>query len=200
MIRNITLIALLLLAASCKKQDQAERDDGLPVKSVINGTDMLEYREPSGAFESNAPANWKLRETSDLGPEVTFIAPGTATRPFSVNISFAKYPNPMDKSPDPLHYYNGLSLIESYKLALPFGKRTVGGREVESYAFEHPFRKMHSKKVEYQQRNETVIFRIPGGFWVIEHHAPADEYKATYPIFEAVVASFKPGPIPAPKP
>lgn len=195
--RNIALVALLLLSASCKKKETAA--DELPVKSVVNGMDMLEYQEPSGAFQADAPATWKLREENDLGPAVTFIGPGTPARPFSADIHISRYPNPVDKSGDPKRYYDGYTLIESLKLALPYAKRMLGGREVESYAFERPFRKLHSRKIEHYQREDYAIFRTTDGFFLITHSAPVEDYKATFPIFEAVVASFKPGPLPASK-
>lgn len=198
--RNLALVALLLLATSCKKEEAAPaRSDGIPVKSIVNGMDMLQYQEPSGAFQVDAPSLWKIRETSDLGPQVTFIGPGTAARPNSANISISRYPNPVDKSGDPKTYYNGFALIETLKMVFAYGNRVLGGREVESYAFEQAFRKLHSQKVEYYKRNDFAIVRVPGGFWVIKHSAPAEDYKATFPIFEAVVASFKPGPLPASK-
>lgn len=199
MTRNIALVVLLLLAASCKQKEPAANADGVPVKSVVNGMDMLEYQEPSGAFQADAPATWKLREETDLGPAVTFIGPGTPQRPFSADIHISRYPNPVDKSGDPKRYYEGYTLIETLKLALPYAKRLVGGREVESYAFERPFRKLHSQKVEYYRRNDYAIVRTTGGFFLITHSAPVEDYKATFPIFEAVVKSFKPGPLPASK-
>lgn len=199
MTRNLALAALLLLAASCKKKDTTTQNEDLPVKSVVNGMDMLEYREPSGAFQSDAPATWKLREENALGPSVTFIGPGTPSRPYSANIHISRYPNSVDKSGDPKRYYDGYTLIETLKLALPYTKRVLGGREVESYAFERPFRKMHSQKVEYYRRNDYAIVRTTDGFFLITHSAPVEDYKATYSIFEAVVASFKPGPLPASK-
>lgn len=189
-------IAVLLLGAACKKQEPAKADVA-PALSTVNGMKLVDYEEPTGAFSSKAPEAWKLLETSDLGPEATFIAPGTALRPNSVSIHIARYPNAADKSGDPKHYYDGYSLIETRKRMLEYGKRNLGGREVESYAFEREFRKMHSTKVEYWKRAETAIIRIPGGFWSISYSAPADTYKSDYAIFEAVVASFKPGAVPA---
>lgn len=194
--RNLSLVALLLLTA-CKKQEEVAKHGDLPVKTVVNGMDMLEYQEPGGAFQADAPASWKLRETNNLGPEVTFIGPGTPGRPFSSDINISRYPNPVDKSGDPKRYYDGFSMID--KVTLPYGKRKLGGREVECYALERPFRKLHSKKVEYHRRDDFAVIRIPDGFFLITHSAPVEDYKATFPIFEAVVASFKPGPLPASK-
>lgn len=196
--KHLALIVVLLLATSCKMEEQA-RTDSVPVKSVVQGMEMLEYQEPSGAFQIDAPAEWKVREEDDLGPAVTLIGPGTPAHPNSVSIHISRYPNSVDKSPDPRRYYNGYALIETMKVVFEYGNRALGGREVESYAFERAFRKLHSQKVEYFKRDDTAIVRIPGGFWVIEHSAPVEDYKATFPIFEAVVASFKPGPLPASK-
>lgn len=198
--RRIALVVLALLMSSCKKKEEVALHDGVPVKSVVAGMDMVEYREPSGAFQLDAPATWRADERNDFGhPELTMIGPGSAGRPNSVTISVSRYPNSMSKSGDPKSYYDAYALIETLKFVREYGKRTFGGREVESYAYEKAFRKMHSQKVEYSKRHDFAFVRVPGGFWEISHSAPADEYKATYPIFEAVVASFKPGPIPAPK-
>ena len=190
---------MLVLTVSCKQKEAAPQHDEPGVKSTVNGMDMIEYQEPSGAFRVDAPATWKIREKNDLGPEVMFIGPGTSKRPYSVDIAISRYPNPVNKSGDPKRYYDAFTLIETMKIAMPFGKRELAGRAVESYAFENPFRKLHSQNIEYYRRDDVAIVRVPGGFFRIEHSAPAEDYKATLPIFEAVVASFKPGPIPTPK-
>lgn len=195
--RRLVLIALLLFTVSCKGKDESVRADDLPVKSVVSGIDMLEYQEPSGAFQVDAPASWKVRESKEFGPAVTFIGPGTPARPNSADIIISRYPNSMDKSGDPKRYYEGASMID--RVTMPYEKRSIGGREVECYTLDRPFRKLHSQKVEYYLRESIAIVRIPGGFFRIEHSAPVEDYKATYSIFEAVVASFKPGPLPASK-
>lgn len=189
-----------VLAASlgaCK--DKAPQPAQVPVKSVVAGLEMIDYQEPSGAFEVLGPADWQVRETDDLGPEVMFLGPGTRRFPRSVSISISRYPNPADISPDPKKYYARMELIESYKIVAPYAKRSIGGREVDSYAAETPFRRLHQRKIAYQKREDTAIIPVPGGFYSIHHTAPVDTYKETLPVFEAVVASFKAGPLPAAK-
>ena len=41
-------------------------------------------------------------------------------------------------------------------------------------------------------REDTVIIPHQDGFFTISHTAPADTYRKTLPVFEAVVESFQP--------
>lgn len=189
--KRLLIAVLLTNLASCKKKETAPAQ--APVKAVVTGLEMIDYQEPSGAFEVVGPADWKVREDDQLGPSVMFLGPGTSKYPRSVSISVSRYPNQVDKSPDPKKYYAGMELIESHKLVMPYTKRVIGAREVECYAFESPFRRLHERKIAYQKREDTVIIPFAGGFYSISHDAPVDIYKETLPVFEAVVASFKPG-------
>jgi hypothetical protein len=193
------ILSLVLLVGGCKSDRAPSGPEKVPIKAVVAGIDLLEYREPSGAFQVLAPGSWKLRETSDLGPEASFHSLGTKKYPVSQTIHVSRYPNPVDKSPDPEKYYKGMALIESFKVVLPYGKRKLGGREVEGYAMELPQRKLHEKRVLYHARQDVAIIRTKDGFFRIDHTAPVEIYKETFPIFEAMVASFKPGPIPPPQ-
>jgi hypothetical protein len=200
--KKLLALSALALFAACKKPAAPEPQRAeTPVKTVatVAGNELVEYTEPSGAFSFHAPATWRAKEMSDLGPEVMMFGPGTSAFPQSVSMAVSRYPDPMDRSGDPKHYYDAMAHLEFTRIVEPFAKRTIGGREVETYATESPFRPLHSSKVKYTKREDVAVIRFPGGFYRIEHTAPVDIYKETLPLFEAVVASFKPGPVPPAK-
>ncbi len=70
--------------------------------------------------------------------------------------------------------------------------RRIGDKDVLFFHEERPFYKPHSNKAEYALRLDYALIPAPGGFFSIEHRAPANAYEATRPVFEAVVKSFRP--------
>lgn len=190
MMKRLLLAVLLSTGAACKQK--APEPARVPVKATVAGVELIDYTQPAGAFETLGPASWQVRETDDLGPAVMFLGPGTAKYPRSVHIGISRYPNPVDKSSDPKSYYDYSALIPSHKLAAAYAKRSFNGRMLDTYAFEMPFRRLHERKVLYQKRVDTAIIPFPGGFYAIDHSAPAEIHKETLPVFAAIVASFKP--------
>ena len=160
---------------------------------------MIDYQEPSGAFEVQGPADWQVKEDDRFGPSVSLLGPGTSKFPRSVSIHVSRYPNIGDPSPDPKGYYEGIKLISGYRNVSEFETRAIGGRQVQCYSAEMPRRPLHDRKVAYYVREDVAIIPIPGGYYRIDHTAPVETYKETLPVFEAVVASFKPGANPAAK-
>lgn len=179
---------IILGLIGCKEKSQPLAPQ--PVKSV---GDLIAYRESSGAFEIAGPPDWQVREDKTFGPSVTLLGPGNSMYPRSVAIHVTRYPSAAAPSPDPRSYYKSLESIASHRILSPYAKRTLGGRDVESYAVEAPFRRPHQRKAAYQRREDVAIIAFPGGFYRIDHAAPVEIYAETLPIFEAVVASFKPG-------
>jgi hypothetical protein len=193
--KRLSLVVLFATLSAC--QDKAPAPVTVPVKGVVAGLEMIDYQEPSGAFEIQGPGVWQVHEDSRLGPSVMLLGPGTAKFPRSVSISVSRYPNTVDKSPDPKSYYSMLELISEYKNISAYTERAFGSRKAFHFSFESPFRRLHEYKIAYQVREDVAIIPFDGGFFKIRHHAPVDIYKETLPVFEAVVASFKPGKLPA---
>lgn len=187
--KRILFAVMLAGVAACKKDEPVR----VPVKAVVGGLEMIDYQEPSGAFEVQGPADWLVKEDDRFGPSVSLLGPGTPKFPRSVSIHVSRYPNVGDPSPDPKRYYEGIKLISSYRNISSFDTRDIGGRQVQCYSAEMPRRPLHSRKISYYVREDVAIIPIPGGYYRIEHTAPVDIYKETLPVFEAVVASFKPG-------
>lgn len=190
---KLLVLSALLLAGACKREEPAKSPQAAPAP-VDAGQEMLPYREPSGAFELLGPATWQVREDDELGPGVSLLGPGDSRFPRSVAIDVSRYPNLVDKSTDPYHYYRGLALIGENRNVTPFATKTIGGREVRYYSLERPRRPLHQRKISYHVRVDVAIIPVPGGFFRVDHTAPVEIYRDTLPIFEAVVASFKPGP------
>lgn len=193
--RRLSLIVLLVALGACK--DKAPMAVSVPVKGIVAGLEMIDYREPSGAFEIQGPGVWQVREDDRLGPSVMLLGPGTTKFPRSVSISVSRYPNTVDKSPDPKSYYSMLDLISENRNISPYTERAFGNRKVFHYSLESPFRRLHERRIAYHVREDVAIIPFEGGFFQISHHAPLDIYKDTLPVFEAVVASFKPGKLPS---
>lgn len=195
------LAAALLAFSACKeKPAPAPVSDEPPVLSVAAGLEMISYQEPSGAFSLQGPADWQVREDDSLGPSVSLLGPGSREFPGSVSIRVSRYPNPVDRSPDPKHYYDAMTLSEEIEVLQPLGKHTLGGREVVGYSWVKPFRKLHERKTAWKMRQFHAEIPFEGGFYSLVYSAPVEIYKDALPVFEAVVASFKPGAPPARKP
>jgi hypothetical protein len=197
-----TLAAVLLaLLSGCKEKPapSASASDELPIVGVVSGLKFVEYKEPSGAFTVNAPAQWKLREDDSLGPSASLLGPGNDKFPRSVSIHISRYPNTVDKSTDIAKYHQELSLMGSNRNVSPLKSEMVAGKRVFRYSYERPFRRLHERIIRYYNREDIVEIPFDGGFYAIRHVAPVEIYKETLPVFEAVVASFKPGPVPPAK-
>lgn len=196
--KSFFLVALLIGSIACKREEPKDTTSakGPP---VVAGQEMLPYQEPSGAFELLGPARWQVREDDALGPSVGLLGPGNRRFPRSVSIHVSRYPNLVDKSTDPYHYYRGLGLGDGSREVSSFDTKSIGGREVRYYSFESPRRPLHQRNISYYVRHDIAIIPFPGGFYRISHTAPVEIYRDTLPIFEAVVASFKPGPLPPAK-
>ncbi len=192
--RRLSIILLLCAVSACK--DKAPAPVAVPVKGVVAGLEMIDYQEPSGAFEIQGPSAWQVREDNRLGPSVMLLGPGTAKFPRSVSISVSRYPNTVDKSPDPKSYYSMLDLISENRNVSTYTERLFGGRSASHYSLESPRRRIHERKIAYFIRQDVAIIPFDGGFFQITHSAPLEIYKETLPVFEAVVASFKPGKLP----
>lgn len=183
-------LAVLLIAgfAACKKAPQAP---AVPVKETVAGFGMIDYTPPQGAFMCRLPGDWKGEEdkTTSGNDTVSLIGPLKDKRLAFIHI---------------LHYRKGDQWTDAKKYADSFWEITpnneqpalektqVNGNEVIRFNFQQPYRKNHSKKVEYMERLDYALIPTKDGFFELWHSAPADCYKETLPVFEAVVRSFKP--------
>lgn len=187
---NILLIAILLLLTGCKQT--APETDTVPVKEVVSGIGMVDYDAPKGSYACRAPGEWKADELNESYgiDSVMFFGPLNGARPISVFIGIMKYPSPNERVNNAEAYAKSFELVD-FKDTV-YEKRDIGGRQVIFFNRERPFRKLHSTKVEYIERQDIALIPVKGGFFRIDHTAPKDAYQKTLPVFEAVVRSFKP--------
>lgn len=188
--KRLLFAALFLVPAGCRRE-QTANTELVPVKAVVSGQKLITYEEKTGAFSCFAPADWKMLE--DGGSAGSFIqvfgpmeGPGRAKTSISVN----RYPNAVDKISAPQDLWSRFKLAGKKMSALE--KTTFAGREFPAFHHEAPQNPPNGWEVLYMKRIDTVMIPFKDGFYEITHSAPAASYKDTFPVFEAMVASFQP--------
>lgn len=185
------LLAVIIPAlASCNQN--SVQSTNTPIVEVVSGVELINYDSPKGTYSCRAPADWKGDELPErYGTDtVSFIGPLNGPRPVSVFINVMKYPMKNEPVTDPEAYAKSFELVDFKDTK--YEKRDIEGRQVIFFNRERPFRKLHSTKVEYMERQDIALIPVKGGFFRIDHTAPKDAYQQTLPVFEAVVRSFKP--------
>jgi len=194
MTRPLALLLAAVFAASACKQSAPENP--VPTKEVAAGFDMIDFNAPNGTFTTRAPADWGSPERAADGDNVSFIS-----RPLAqcggrlAFINFVRYPeSAADKTTDARKYAETFWEVAPDNKQPAIEEKRLGDHDVILLHLEQPFRKPHSKKIEYMLRQDHAFIPVKGGFFQIWHSAPADCYQATLPVFEAVVRGFKPKP------
>jgi hypothetical protein len=184
-------IAVWVALAACKKSAPAAVDL-TPTKETVAGVNLIDYDSPKGAFTCRAPADWKGREDVDGATDsITFVGPWSAKG--MANIHILQYPHAKnDQWKDADKYAASFWEVASDGKQPALEKKKIGGNTVTFLHYERPFRKAHSKKIEYMMREDVALIPVKGGFFEIWHSAPVHMYQETMPVFEAVVRSFKP--------
>ena len=183
--------AVCVALAACKKNEPSAVDL-TPTKETVAGVNLIDYDSPKGAFTCRAPADWKGREVVDGSTDtITFVGPWSAQG--MAHISILQYPHAKnDQWTDADKYAASFWEVTQDGKQPAIEKKTIGGNTVTLLHYERPFRKVHSKKIEYMMREDVALIPVKGGFFSISHSAPVHMYQETLPIFEAVVRSFKP--------
>lgn len=182
--------AAAVALSSCKKSAETAVDP-VPVKETVANVGLIDFQPSKGAFMCRAPGEWKVREDASSGNDsITFLGPLSDSR--LASISILQYPSNSDKWSDARKYAESFWEVTPDNKQPEVTKKIIDGKEVLFFHFEKPFRKVHSKKVEYMQRCDYALIPVKGGFFELWHTAPADRYQETLPVFEAVVKSFKP--------
>lgn len=188
-------LALLFAAAAAFSACKKNAPENLtPAKEVAAGFAMIDFDPPQGTFAVRAPADWGVREEKGGGDNVSFVSrPLNACQGRLAFIHFLRHPaSPEDKTTDAQKYAETFWEVAPDNKQPDLERRKMGDNDVILFHYELPFRKLHSKKVEYMTRQDHAFVPVKGGFYHIWHAAPADCYQATLPVFEAVVRSFKP--------
>jgi hypothetical protein len=191
-------LAVLLAIASCKRAPQEAKNE-LPVTETAAGVDLIDFDWPEAKFSCRAPADWKLEDKRYLAPEkgVSFMGNSSPNAPITNNsklshINILKYPESGAEYKTAQQYADSFWQVTEDGKPPKLEKKKIGDNEVIMFHLERPFRKVHSKKIEYMQRMDYAIIPRKDGFYELWHTAPTESYQNTLPIFEAVVRSFKP--------
>lgn len=186
--KRLLLAVLVLAAAACRKAAPAPEAAST---DVVAGEKLIDFDEQHGAFACRAPADWKAVEDDySGGPLVMFMGPVSGPSRGTAAISVARYPATGEKIKTPEDFVQSLKLSDLAPSALE--PRTINGRSAYAVHYEIARRDPRSHKVLFMDREESVLIPAVKGFFALTHTAPAATYRATQPVFDAVVQSFKP--------
>ncbi len=186
--RRPLLLLAAVLAAACRKSAPPAADLAPPSAVGAGGTRGADAAPP-GAVTSRGAGDWRALEDKDMGPRVMFFGPGDAKYPRSVQISVLRYPDG-GRIKTPQDFWESLRI--SGRGPSPLETRALDGRTVYAFHYGVDQRPLHGVKLLYAKREDAVLIPVPGGFFAVTHAAPAETYRRTLPVFDAVVASFRP--------
>jgi hypothetical protein len=186
------LILIAAAAFSACKRAPKEAADALPVKEVVAGVPMIDFEAKEAKFSCRAPRNWGMREKFvENSKEAVFVGESVKGSGL-VYISIRRYPESEPQYDDARKYAESFWQIDPTNKQPEVTTEKIGDATVIRFHQERPYYRPHSHKLEYMNRYDYALFPIKGGFFEIEQRAPASDYAATLPVFEAVVRSFKP--------
>ncbi|OGS41701.1 MAG: hypothetical protein A2506_04645 [Elusimicrobia bacterium RIFOXYD12_FULL_66_9] len=184
------LAGLIFIAGGCRKEEAPE-EDLTPVKTVVAGQKLIDFDEQTGAFSCLAPADWKaMEDAAHIGPMLMFFGPMEGPLRGKTSIGISHYPDAADPFKTPQDLWDSAKIMD--QKPSPLEKRMFGTQETYVFHRESPHRAPESRKTLYMDREDTAMISFKDGFFEITHSAPADSYKDTLPVFEALVESFQP--------
>ncbi len=188
----ILSFALVISLSSCKR-GTPETVDPAATREIVAGVEMIDYDAEQGTFSCRAPRNWGIREEKIKKSDAAiFVGPNDPGKSGSPYITILKYPDSARQFSDAEKYAATFWEIDPKKTQPALARRKIGDRTVIFFHQERPFYKLHSHQVEYMLRHDYALIPVKGGFFEIEHRAPASAYETTFPVFEAIVKSFQP--------
>ncbi len=186
--KSLPLAFAVLLGAACRRSAPPEEPIA-PARADDAGVSLVDYDAATGEFSCRAPGDWRTLEDKSRGPRVMFFGPGGAQSALPVAISVSRYPDG-SRIRTPQAYWNALKLSDQNPS--PLQARAVGGRTAYAFHYELARRPLRGRKVMSMKREDVVLIPVQDGFFALAHSAPAEDYARTLPVFEDVVASFRP--------
>ena len=183
---RLALLAALLALSACKRAAPTAADS-FPVKETAAGVPMIDFDSPEAGFSCRAPRDWGVRPEKYLAASkgAAFTGPGG-------NITILKYPESEPGRTDAKSYAETFWLVDPKGKQPEITEETVAGAKILRFHLERAAMIPHSKTMLPPERYDYALVPVKGGFFEIQHRAPAGEYQKTLPVFEAVVRSFKP--------
>jgi hypothetical protein len=187
--KTLRLFALVVLCAACRNPPPPAGAEASSAPAVVAGEKMTDLDGADGSFSCRAPANWKAIEEKGSGLLITLY--GTSEGPLrgKVMMGILRYPDKV-RIETREDYWASLRLAQ--KDPVPLEARRIGDRTVYFTHYDEPQHPPHGWKVLYMNRIDIALIPATTGFFAVEQSAPKASYRETAPIFEAVVASFKP--------
>lgn len=184
--RTPSAILLALLALSACKRSEAPAADPFPVKTTIGEVPLIDFDSPESEFSCLAPRSWSIQPSKHLDPRkgAAFIGAGRG-------ISILRYPESEPQWNDAQKYAESFWMLDSNGKQPEITKEKIGDNTAIRFYQERAMLLPHSKKLGKPSRYDYALIPIKGGFFEIRHQAPADDYKSSLPVFEAVVRSFQ---------
>ncbi len=184
-------LALAVVAAlsACKRAPE-ETPIVVPTAEVVSGVPMIDFTSDEAKFSCRVPGEWGVMPGKHLDPSKGLSVSG----PGATHINVFKYPE-IDS-----HYTDARRYAESIALITPDGKQPeiteekIGERTVLRFHYERMPYPKRTKNDDRPNRLDFALIPVTGGFYELKHTAPADSFRKTLPVFEAVVRSFKPLP------
>lgn len=181
------LVVALAVFSACKRSTE-EAAVSVPTMEVVAGAAMIDFTSDEAKFTCRLPGEWEVREEKYLKRSLGVSLSG----PDRAHIAIFKYPE-MEEG----RYKEARAYAESFDLILAkrpeITEEKMGAGTILRFHYELMPMPKRSRN-DPPNRIDVALFPVPGGFYEIKHSAPADSYRKTLPVFEAVVRSFKPKP------
>lgn len=183
-------LAVLGVLTACNRPPQ-EASDTVPVKEIVAGVEMIDFVAPEAKFSARLPADWGVSSEKQLSREKGVVLSAGGVK--GLHITIYKYPE-LDPYTDARKYAETM-----WQLSLDGKQPTIteekfGDTTVLRFHYERMPYPKRTRNDDKPDRYDFALFPVKGGFYQIRHQAPAASYEKTFPIFEAVVRSFKPLP------
>ncbi|MDE2489872.1 MAG: hypothetical protein KGM24_03440 [Elusimicrobia bacterium] len=182
--RRAALAVLLVLGAGACRRFLPPKAPKAAAAASAAGFALTDFDQKLGEYTCRAPAAWRVLEDPVDAQDVMFFGPPR------VSISIGRYDGRTGPVKTPQDYYKAAK--RSGAKVGPLSRDVVGGRAIYRLSEVEPVRYPNSPKVLYLRRADVALIPAKTGFYAVEHRAPEDGYRATLPVFEAVVDSLKP--------
>ena len=179
-------LAVLVAFSACKRATQ-EGPVVVPTKEVVAGVAMIDFTSEEAKFTCRLPGEWGVREDKYLKRELGLSISG----PGATHIAIFKYPEMAEQYKDARAYAETFWML-SDKGQPEITQEKVGDNTVLRFHYERMPYPKRTRNSDRPERLDFALIPIKGGFYEIKHTASADTYLKTFPVFEAVVRSFKP--------
>lgn len=181
------VLAIFAVLCACKRSSQ-EAATTVPTTEVVAGVALIDFEAAEAKFSCRVPGEWGVLPGKYFDPSKGLLLSG----PQATHISISKYP---DLDP---RYKDARAYAETFWMLDPKGKQPeitqekIGELTVLRFHYERMPYPKRTRNSDRPERLDFALIPVNGGFYEIQHSASVDTYLKTFPVFEAVVRSFRP--------